>query len=168
MTAALVAIVATALLFEAVRTRTGHPANGWWTTLSGYLTTRPADDPWILAGAAAAAALGLWLVVLALTPGLRRRLPLRAPAGTSPATRAVLDRKGAATLLRDVAMRVPGVGAARVRLGRRRLTVRADVRFGDVARVRTDLTRELRRAVRDQLGLAREPKPVIRVRRGPT
>ena len=168
VTAFLIMIVAGALLFEAVWTRTGQHANAWWTTLSDEFATRRIDDVWIMTGAAVAAALGLLLVVLALTPGMRRRLPVRAPEGSPAKMRAVIDRKGAALLLRDAAMRVPGVSAARVHLHRRRVKVRADVRFRDTDEVKTDLTDAIRRATHDQLGLAREPKPVIRMRRSPT
>ncbi|MEU1466427.1 DUF6286 domain-containing protein, partial [Streptomyces sp. NPDC005727] len=60
----------------------------------------------MLTGAAVAGAVGLWLIVLALTSGLRHQLPLRSPADC-PRLRAFLDRDGAAALLRDAAMRVP-------------------------------------------------------------
>ncbi|MFH8574047.1 DUF6286 domain-containing protein [Streptomyces sp. NPDC017993] len=123
------------------------------------------DTIWILTGAAVAAALGLWLIILALTPGLRPQLPLRAPADGHRQMRAVLDRKGAALLLRDAAMRVPGVSTARVRVHRRRVTVLAGVGFRDIADVKDDLTDTLRREEHDQLALARPPRLKVRVRR---
>jgi hypothetical protein len=101
------------------------------------------------------------LIVLALTPGLRHWLPLRSPA---PGLRASLDRDGAADLLRDAAMRVPGVGAARVRVRRHRVKARADVRFRDPQQVKADLTTVLDEE-RDRLVLARPPHIVVRVRR---
>ncbi|MEE4546331.1 DUF6286 domain-containing protein [Streptomyces sp. V4-01] len=167
MTASLILLAAGVLLFEAVWTQTGHPANSWWKTLSGELASRPVDDVWVLTGAAVAAALGLLLIVLALTPGLRRVLPLRVPADSGGPIDAELDRKGAALLLRDAAMRVPGVSAARVTLRRRRVKVRADVRFRDTSDVKADLTEAVDREAHDSLGLARPPKPVIRVHRTP-
>lgn len=167
VTAALIGLAAGLLLFEAVWTQTGHRANAWWRTVSGQLATRPVDDVWILTGAAIAAALGLVLVVLALAPGLRRRLPLRVPGETPGPMGAELDRKGAALLLRDAAMRVPGVSAARVRLGRRRVRVRADVGFRASSEVAADLAEAVRSEARDRLGLARPPKPVIRIHHGP-
>ncbi|WP_232788652.1 DUF6286 domain-containing protein [Streptomyces odonnellii] len=157
-----------ALLFEAVWVRTGHPATAWWTHLADEVATRPVDDVWILTGAAVAAALGIWLIVLALTPGLRRQLPLRVPADSRGPMCAVLDRKSAGLLLRDAAMRVPGVNAARVRVRRRKVTVRADVRFRDTADVKDELTDTIRREQREQLALARSPRPAVRVRRSPT
>ncbi|WP_306463735.1 DUF6286 domain-containing protein [Streptomyces sp. WAC07061] len=62
------------------------------------------------------ALLGLWLILLALTPGLRNQLPLKTPDAQM---RAVLERDAAALLLRDAAMRVPGVSAAKIRVGKR-------------------------------------------------
>lgn len=165
--ALLILLAAGALLFEAVWTRTGNDANAWWKTLSGEFATRPVNDVWILTGAAIAAALGLCLVIVSLTPGLRRRLPLRVPADDHGRTRAELDRKGAALLLRDAAMRVPGVSAARVRVSRRRVKVRADVSFRDPAEVKNELTNTLRREEHDRLALARPPRPKVRVRPGP-
>jgi hypothetical protein len=166
--ASLILLAAGALLFEAVWIRTGHDATAWWKRLTDEFATRPVDDVWILTGAAVAAALGLWLLVLALTPGLRRQLPLRAPADDQARMRALLDRNGAALLLRDAAMRVPGVSRARVRVRRRRVKVRADVRFRDTAEVTEELTEAVRREERDQLALARPPRPTIRIRRSPT
>ncbi|MBO3673578.1 DUF6286 domain-containing protein [Streptomyces sp. NEAU-YJ-81] len=168
MAAALILLGAGALLFEAVWIRTGHQAAAWWTRLTDELATRPVDDVWILTGAAIAAALGLWLIVLALTPGLRPRLPLRVPTDGHGRMRAVLDRKGAALILRDAALRVPGVSAARVRVRRRRVTVRADVRFRDPADVKDELADAVRREERDHLALARTPRLAVRVHRSPT
>lgn len=162
--AALITLGAGLLLFEAVWIHTGNDANAWWKSLTREFATRPIDDVWVVTGAAIAAALGLWLLVLALTPGLRRRLPLRVPPGTHADTRAELDRKGAALLLRDAAMRVPGVSAARVRVSRRRVNVRADVTFRDPAEVKGDLGHAVRREERDRLALARPPRLKVRVR----
>ncbi|MFE4535291.1 DUF6286 domain-containing protein [Streptomyces scopuliridis] len=166
--ASLILLAAGALLFEAVWVRTGHPATAWWTRLADELATRPVDDVWILTGAAVAAALGIWLIVLALTPGLRRQLPLRVPADSPGRMCAVLDRKSAGLLLRDAAMRVPGVSAARVRVRRRKVTVRADARFRDTADVKDELVDTIRREEREQLTLARPPQPKVLVRRSPT
>lgn len=168
LAAALIALGTGVLLFEAVWIGTGHPATAWWTRLTHELTSRPVDDVWVLTGAAVAAALGLWLVLLALTPGLRPQLPLRVPTDGHGRMRAVLDRKGAALILRDAALRVPGVSAARVRVRRRRVTVRADVRFRDTADVKDELTDAVRREERDQLALARTPRLAVRVHRSPT
>lgn len=163
--AALILLGAGALLFEAVWVHTGHHATAWWTTLTDEFATRPVNDVWILTGAAIAAALGLCLIVLALTPGLRRQLPLRVPVGGHGRNSAVLDRKGAALLLRDTAMRVPGVSSARVRVHRRRVSVRADARFRDTTDVKDELTEAVGRAEHEQLALAHSPRLAVRVRR---
>ncbi|MEV6834623.1 DUF6286 domain-containing protein [Streptomyces sp. NPDC051133] len=118
----------------------------------------------MLTGAAVAAAVGIWLIALALTPGLRRRLPLRSPADCPPPQlRASLDRDGAAALLRDAAMRVSGVSRARIRVRRRRIKARADVRFRDPQQVKDDLAAVLSEE-RGRLALSRPPRIVVRVR----
>lgn len=168
LAASLIVLAAGALLFEGVWLRTGHQATPSWKSLTDQLATRPVDDVWILCGAALAAALGLWLMILALTPGLRPQLPLRVPADGHGRMRAALDRRGAALFLRDTALRVPGVGAARVRVRRRQITLIADVRFRETADVREELIDALRRAEREQLALARLPRLTVRIRRNPT
>ncbi|WP_406109210.1 DUF6286 domain-containing protein [Streptomyces sp. NBC_01003] len=164
--AALVALVtlcvAGVLLYDVIAVRAGHRAGVWRIRLADELATRPVDDLWLLIAAAVAVILGLWLLILALTPGLRRLLPLRAPDGC-PDMEAWLDRKGAALLLRDAAMRVPGISGARVRVGRRRVTTRADVRFRDPATVRDELTQALQDQCR-RLGVAHTPRVTIRLR----
>ncbi|MET7297042.1 DUF6286 domain-containing protein [Streptomyces griseoloalbus] len=161
LVASVILVAAGAALVDVIAVRAGRPAGAWRRHVADELATRTVDDVWMLAGAAAAAAAGVWLIVLALTPGLRHWLPLRSPA---PGLRASLDRDGAADLLRDAALRVPGVGAARVRVRRHRVTARADVRFRDPRQVRDDLTAVLDEE-RDRLALARPPRVVVRVRR---
>src|SRR5690349_9297216 len=84
ITAALVAsvilVAAVAALVDVIAVRAGRPAAAWRRHLADELATRPVDDVWMLTGAAVAAAVGVWLIVLALTPGQRRWLPLRSPA----------------------------------------------------------------------------------------
>ncbi|MEW1776881.1 DUF6286 domain-containing protein [Streptomyces sp. NPDC086777] len=163
LVAAVILVAAVATLVDVVAVRAGRPAAAWRRHLADELATRPVDDVWMLTGAAVAAAVGIWLIVLALTPGRRRWLPLRSPAGC-PRVRAFVDRDGAAVLLRDAAMRVPGVGAAHVLVGRHRIKARADVRFRDPRQVRDDLTAVLDEE-RDRLTLARPPRIAVRVRR---
>jgi hypothetical protein len=170
--AGLVALVilaaAGAALYDVIAVRAGRPAAAWRRRLADELASRPVDDVWMLTGAAVAAALGLWLIVLALTPGLRHRLPLRSPAGwPPPRLRATLDRDGAASLLRDAALRVPGVSRARIRVRRHRIKARADVRFRDPNQVQDDLTAALQEE-RDRLALSRTPRLMVRVRRRAT
>jgi hypothetical protein len=111
-------------------------------------------------------ALGLWLFLLAVTPGLRRLLPMRQPTGVPGAeeVRAALDRRAAALVLRDRAMRVPGVQSAQVAVGRRKVKARARAHFRDLEEVRTDLDATLSEAV-TSLRLARQPTLTVHVRR---
>ncbi|MEU7211547.1 DUF6286 domain-containing protein [Streptomyces sp. NPDC044989] len=154
-------LLAGAFLYDVAAVRAGRSALGWRRDLARQLAERPVDDTWVLVGAGVAAALGLWLLVLALTPGLRRLLPMRR---THPGVRAALHRDAAATVLRDRAMEVSGVQSARVRMRRRRARVRALSHFRELDDVRADLDGVLDGAVRG-LGLARPPAVSLRVKR---
>ncbi|MEU6913768.1 DUF6286 domain-containing protein [Streptomyces olindensis] len=148
-------------LYDIVSVRADRPGMHWRRELARQLAERPLDDTWVLVGAGVAAALGLWLLVLAATPGLRHVLPMRRTHGD---VRAGLDRDAAATALRDRAMEVAGVQSARVRVRRRRANVRALSHFRELDDVRTDLDAVLGDAVRG-LGLSRPPSLSVRVRR---
>lgn len=168
--AAVVALLSAAaiglLLYDVVSVRAGRSAMRWRLRLAEELATRPLDDIWVIVGAAVAMALGLWLFLLAVTPGLRRLLPMRQPTGI-PGTgevRAGLDRRAAALVLRDRAVQVPGVQSARVAVGRRKVKARARAHFRELEDVRADLDSELGQAV-TSLGLARQPMLTVRVRR---
>ncbi|MEU7032543.1 DUF6286 domain-containing protein [Streptomyces sp. NPDC046237] len=154
------------LLYDVVSVRAGQPGMSWRRRLADELATRPLDDIWMIVGAAVAMALGLWLFLLAVTPGLRKLLPMRQPTGTRGAeeVHAGLDRRAAALILRDRAMRVSGVESARVDVGRRKVKARAQVHFRELDEVRADLDGALGEAV-STLGLARPPTVSVRVRR---
>ncbi|MFI7496938.1 DUF6286 domain-containing protein [Streptomyces sp. NPDC049687] len=159
--AALLFVVAGAFLYDIAAVRAGRSALAWRRDLARQLAERPLDDTWVLVGAGVAAALGLWLVLLAVTPGLRDVLPMRR---TRPDVRAGLHRGAAALVLRDRAMEVSGVQSVRVRTGRRRADVRALSHFRDLDDVRADLDAVLQDAVRG-LGLTRPLALSVRVRR---
>jgi hypothetical protein len=149
------------LLYDVAAVRADRPAMQWRKTLARELAERPLDDVWVLAGASVAAALGLWLLVLALTPGLRDVLPMRR---VHPHVRAGLHREAAATALRDRAMEVAGVQRARVRVGRRKVDARAVAHFRELDEVRADLDATLADGIRG-LGLSRPPALAVHVRR---
>jgi hypothetical protein len=154
-------VVAGAFLYDVAAVRADRDALSWRRTLARQLAERPLDDIWVRVGAGVAAALGLWLVLLALTPGLRSLLPMRP---VHPDVRAGLDRDAAAQVLRDRAMEVAGVQSVRVRVRRRRAKARAMSHFREVDDVRTDLDAVLTDAIRG-LGLSRPPALSVRVRR---
>ncbi|MFG3409742.1 DUF6286 domain-containing protein [Streptomyces sp. NPDC048142] len=163
--AALLALVllgaAGLLLYDIAAVRAGYPAMQWRRSLADGLAERHLDDVLVLVGAAVAAAIGLWLILLALTPGLRGLLPMRRDRAD---VRAGLDRTAAALVLRDRAVEVPGVQSVRVGVGRRRAKVRALSHFRELDDVRTDLDAALERAVRE-LGLAKPPALTVQVHR---
>ncbi|MEV0279852.1 DUF6286 domain-containing protein [Streptomyces sp. NPDC050610] len=147
-------------LYDVAAVRADRPAMRWRRWLADQLATRHLEHAWVIAGAAIAVVLGLWLLVLALTPGLRRSLPMR----RSGDVRAGLDRAAASLVLRDRAMEVAGVQSVRVDVGRRRVKARAQSHFRDVDEVRGDLDAALADGIR-QLGLVRQPGLSVHVRR---
>ncbi|MEV6837527.1 DUF6286 domain-containing protein [Streptomyces sp. NPDC051133] len=159
--AVLLAAGAGLLLYDIAAVRAHRSAMHWRRALARQLATRPLDDTWVLTGAGVAAALGLWLVALALTPGLRGLLPMRRP---HPDVRAALHRDAAALFLRDRAMDISGVRAVRVRMRRKKAGVRAVSHFRDLDDVRADLDTTLTATARD-LGLTRPPAVSVRVTR---
>ncbi|MBT2411306.1 hypothetical protein J7I94_12125 [Streptomyces sp. ISL-12] len=163
--AGLVALLLLALtglfLYDIVAVRADRPGMSWRRELARQLARRSLDDTWVLVGAGIAAALGLWLLLLALTPGLRSVLPMRR---TRPDVRAGLHRDAAATVLRDRAVEVAGVQSAKVRTRRSKVKVRAVSHFRELDDVRADLDTALGDTVRG-LGLARQPRLSVKVRR---
>lgn len=163
--AALLALVllggAGLLLYDVAAVRAGHPAMRWRRSLADGLAEQRLDDVAVLIGAGVAALIGLWLILLALTPGLRDLLPMRRDRAE---VRAGLDRTAAALVLRDRSVEVPGVQSVRVRMGRRKAKVRALSHFRELDDVRTDLDAVLEKALRE-LGLARPPALSVEVHR---
>ncbi|MFE1958292.1 DUF6286 domain-containing protein [Streptomyces sp. NPDC059479] len=161
LTALVVLGAAGLLLYDVAAVRAGHRAMEWRRGLADELARQPLDETWMLVAACVAMALGLWLIALALTPGLRRVLPMRRDVAD---VRAGLDREAAALALRDRAMEVSGVRSARVRVGRSRVTARALSHFRELDAVRADLDEVLATGI-GELGLARPPSLTVRVRR---
>jgi hypothetical protein len=148
-------------LYDIAAVRAHRPAMHWRRALARQLAERPLDDTWVLVGAGIAAALGLWLVLLAVTPGLRPLLPMRRP---HPDVRAGLRREAAALVLRDRAMEISGVRAVRVRMRRKRAAVDVISHFRDLDEVHADLDTVLAQAVRG-FGLDHPPALSVHVRR---
>ncbi|MFC9750378.1 DUF6286 domain-containing protein [Streptomyces niveus] len=163
--AAVVAAVllgaAALLLYDVSAVRADHPAMYWRRWLADQLATQPLNNTWVLVGTGIAAVVGLWLLLLALTPGLREVLPMR----RGPArVRAGLDREAAALILRDRALEVSGVQSVRVRVRRAKVRVRAVSHFRELDDVRGDLDTALGVGI-GELGLVRPPALSVHVRR---
>ncbi|MFF4361808.1 DUF6286 domain-containing protein [Streptomyces sp. NPDC001604] len=159
--ALVVLAVAGLFLYDIAAVRAHRPAMAWRRELARQLAERHLDDTWVLVGAGVAAALGLWLLVLALTPGLRGVLPMRR---THVDVRAGLHREAAAFVLRDRAMEVAGVQSVRVRMRRTRADVYALSHFRELGDVRADLNATLDDAI-SGLGLTHPPALSVHVRR---
>ncbi|GAA3739082.1 DUF6286 domain-containing protein [Streptomyces tremellae] len=151
------------MLYDVVSVRADRPAMYWRRWLARELARQHLDGTAALVGGAVAMALGVWLIWLAVTPGLRAVLPM---LRRRPAVRAGLDRDAAALVLRDRAMEVPGVQSVRVKMKRHRATARAQAHFRPLDDVRGDLADALARGVRD-LGLAKPPAVRVKVARPP-
>ncbi|MBP0457439.1 DUF6286 domain-containing protein [Streptomyces montanisoli] len=158
--ALLGAAACAAVLYDVVSVRFGGTPSPWRHALLNHLYGMSVTDALAVVAAAVLVVVGLWLIFLAVTPGARKRAPMKPPGGD---VRAFLDRSATALLLRDVALEVPGAGDAKIRVRRRKVRVRATVRFGDPTEVEAELTRALT-SKRDGLGLARPPRLAIRVR----
>ncbi|WP_411111169.1 DUF6286 domain-containing protein [Streptomyces sp. c-19] len=161
--AALVLGGAGLLLYDVAAVRADRTAMAWRRELADALATRPLDDSLVVTVAAVAVVLGLWLLVLAATPGLRAVLPMRRDHAD---IRAGLDRDAAALALRDRAMEVSGVQSVRVRVGRSKVGVRAVSHFRALDEVRADVEKVLAAGV-DELALAHPPALQVRVARPP-
>ncbi|MHB9855835.1 DUF6286 domain-containing Asp23/Gls24 family envelope stress response protein [Streptomyces krungchingensis] len=148
-----------ALAVDLIPVHTGHqPPSDWRTSALDRLSRHgPAD-----AGAAGAggALLGLWLLTMAVAPGHRNLLTMTAPA---PRRHLAVDRSAVAALVRNAASDTQGIGGVKVRVGRRSVTVRAGLAFGDSARAQADVTSAARRVL-TSCALRRTPRPRVRVR----
>ncbi|MFI9718951.1 DUF6286 domain-containing protein [Streptomyces sp. NPDC052396] len=153
--------VSALFLYDVAAVRAGHPGMRWRRRLAHELAHRPLGNGWVITAAVLAVLLGLWLIVLAVTPGLRGVLPMRRQL---PEVRAGLDRRAAALVLRDRVMEISGVRSVRTEVGRRAIRVRVQSHFRDLAEVRADVDAVLAEAVRE-LGLDRQPVLVVRVHR---
>ncbi|MEV4429268.1 DUF6286 domain-containing protein [Streptomyces sp. R-07] len=151
------------LLYDVAAVRADRSAMSWRRELADALATRPLDDVVIVVGAVVAVLLGVWLLILAATPGLRDVLPMRREHTD---VRAGLDREAAALTLRDRVMEVSGVQAVRVRVRRAKVAVRAVSHFRPLDEVRADVETVLATGV-NELGLAHPPAQTVRVARPP-
>ncbi|WP_447035198.1 DUF6286 domain-containing Asp23/Gls24 family envelope stress response protein [Streptomyces sp. DSM 118878] len=161
----LFAAVCGLLLYDVVSVHAAGRAPARWRTRSlEWLSAHGPDSAaWPgLVIAVGVLVLGAWLLVLAVTPGLRGRLPMAAPAGV----RATVDRRAVALLVRDAVSDVPGVGPVRVDVGRRHARVRAGLRFGARESARVAVVEAAEESVA-ACGLARPLRVRVRVRTEP-
>ncbi|MFK0201607.1 DUF6286 domain-containing protein [Streptomyces lavendulae] len=160
LTALAVLALAGLFLYDLAAVRAGRPAMRWRRELAGQLERQTPSDTAVLVAGALLALAGAVLLLLALAPGVRGLLPMRA----EPGVRAGIRRKAAALVLRDRAMEVSGVRSVRVRMGRGRVGIKATSHFRELDDVRADLDAVLATGI-EELGLAHPPRPRVRVRR---
>ncbi|TDB88597.1 DUF6286 domain-containing protein [Actinomadura sp. 7K534] len=123
----------------------------------GWVSDAAWDDWYVLAIFGALAALGLFFLLAALLPGRSRTVPLH---GGDPALVMGVSRRGLRRAVAAAAEEAPGVsGVARVRLGRRRVTVVAETPVHEPA----GLHEGVAETVRDRLDRL-EPLPDRSVR----
>jgi len=157
--AALAAVVCGALAVDLVRVHAAHrPAAVWRVEVVHWLSQHGPGDRSVVVTGGLTALLGLWMVVLAVAPGLRRRSTVEAVA---PRVVAAVDRSAVEALVRDAVGEVAGVGAVRVRV-RRRVSVRAELLFGERAQARAEVTAAADGALRS-CGLRRSHGLRVRV-----
>ncbi|MCF2533036.1 DUF6286 domain-containing protein [Yinghuangia soli] len=160
--AALTALVlggaAGVLLYFGIAARLERTPQWAYDTLD-WVQTHKWSEQSVWVGGAIAAVLGLWLLVLAWTPGRRHLLPLQ-PVG--PDMTAYMTRRTAGNLLRHTALSSTGVLDARVRVTRRKAVLRVDYHFRDPDELHDELETALR-ARADALLLARVPRVDVRL-----
>ncbi|MGW5399629.1 DUF6286 domain-containing Asp23/Gls24 family envelope stress response protein [Streptomyces sp. NPDC003952] len=157
--------VCAAVTADVVRVHTTHHvAAAWRLHVVDWLAGHEAGDLPVTVAALAVAAAGVWLLAMAFTPGRRGQLTL---AGEQPHESAAVDRSTVAALVRDAVSAVDGVETVRVRAGRRRLTVRAGLAFGDRETALRRATDATDRVLNDCL-LRRTPRRKVTVLPEPT
>ncbi|MFJ8056765.1 DUF6286 domain-containing Asp23/Gls24 family envelope stress response protein [Streptomyces sp. NPDC096142] len=151
----LATVACGALAFDLIQVHTAHrTASAWRVSAVHWLADHGPGDPVVVIAGAAVALIGVWMVVLALTPGLRHRSTVVAAAERVDAA---VDRSAVESLVRDTVGDVPGIASVRVRARRRRVTVRTRLAFGDRALAHTAATAAARAAV-TSCRLRREPR----------
>ncbi len=124
----------------------GHEVAPWRAGVAEQLSAVQVSGASGAVLAVAAAFAGLWLLVLACTPGLRRR---HVVDGFGGARSVALDRATVATSVRERALDGEGVDSVEVRVGRRTVRVRAALSFGDPAMARERMLSAVRTVLHD-------------------
>ncbi|MFD3871885.1 DUF6286 domain-containing protein [Streptomyces sp. NPDC058623] len=160
----LAAAACAAVTVDVIRVHAGgHRAAEWRLHTVDWFAAHRFGDLGVTVGAAVGAVVGLWLLAQALTPGRRGRLTV---SGPTPRHNVAVDRSTVAELVRGAVHDVPGIETLRVRVGRRRLTVRARLAFGDQQEALRQATAatdrilagcRLRRTLRHRVSVTPEP-----------
>ncbi|WP_394437318.1 DUF6286 domain-containing Asp23/Gls24 family envelope stress response protein [Streptomyces sp. SGAir0957] len=161
----LAAAACAALLVDVVRVHAAHEAASPWRVKAvDWLGEHgPGSTGALVAGLVAAC--GIWLLILAVTPGRRGQLPLRTQDAD---VRAHITRRATAREVERVLQDVPGIGSARTKVRRRRVVVvRARLEFGDPTEAR-DAALAAARAAAEALSTGRTLRVTVRMTRSPS
>ncbi len=151
----LATVACGALAFDLIQVHTAHrSAAAWRMSAVHWLSGHGPGDPAVVIAGALMGLIGIWMVVLAVTPGLRHRSTVRTAAERVDAA---VDRSAVESLVRDAVGDVPGIASVRVRARRRRVTVRTRLAFGDRTIAHAAVTAAARAAV-TSCRLRREPR----------
>ncbi len=113
----LATVACGALAFDLIQVHTAHrSAAAWRMSAVHWLSGHGPGDPAVVIAGALMGLIGIWMVVLAVTPGLRHRSTVRTAAERVDAA---VDRSAVESLVRDAVGDVPGIASVRVRARRR-------------------------------------------------
>lgn len=132
--------------------------------VADFLRRTPWTSGWIVAGAAVLAVLGL---VLFGSEVRRRRPGLLAMRSDDPNVVAAVSRKSVVRAMQTAVNDAAGIERSTVRVGARKIRVRASARSGAPADVDADATQHAGSAL-SGLALQREPKLSVTVTGGPS
>jgi hypothetical protein len=154
LSALLLAVAAIALAMEDISTKVSGKPDLVPNSTFGHLARQTQwSSHGVLAVGAAAAAIGVVLLVLALVPGRSRLLPVQS---ADPQTVTGISRHSLRRYLADAATTVDGISSASVRLHRKSVTVIARSHLRDISGLRPGVTE----AVQDRLDSLRPLTPL--------
>ncbi len=156
LTAVVLAAATISVLIDIIRIQTGHRALLWpYQQIATWGRTHPWNTPLVVLVAAVITALGVLMILAALLPG---KATLIALDTGEPDLVAGTSRRSLARTLSEAARSVDGISAARAKLRRRKVRVKATSGLRDATGQREQVTAAVTARL-DDLALAR-PLPV--------
>lgn len=129
LTALVLGAAGVTVAIDVISVQTGHRALIYpYRQIAAQLRTAHWDDPAVMAVAAAFALVGLLLVLAAVVPGRPRVVAI---AGPAPEVAVGITRRSLRRAVHSAVLSVDGISAARVRLRRRSIKVKAKTPLRD-------------------------------------